>query len=482
MFKSYSQAGQDLFVLAMLQNKRYGTYLEIGAGHPKFGSNSYALERYFGYTGVSIDLVDYLKNSSVSPEINWRSFYNTIRKYKWAKIPNNFDDLPNWVQESWVRKECENHQYSFNNVVPIGTRQVWSEIRPETQFIQTDATKFDYSTLPDYFDYLQVDIDPPDNNLKVLKKITKTQRFGVITFEHDVWDRTRESWHAMTESRRLLDSLGYEMVVNNVTIEPGQGEGLEDDPIFFEDWWVDPAIIPRSIIDRYKWIDYSPQTKYAVDILNMNKPKIQNLLNDQHWSCVPTKSHPLDIDVHQIVIILRLIKGTSFPQWNFSQPFNIMEEKIIDDDTKLVTVVVLATDNDISLQYSGKTTSDTIVDSTGAILKDQSLKIDNLFVNDIKIELLAIKDHSKFVPEYTASRIKYAEEHDIDLPKEMSTYHMFDNGQWTFEFERPFFLWYNDILMNQIYNSGTSIWVKRSHLGLPDDSTVARLDTLLNKI
>ena len=189
------------------------------------------------------------------------------------------------------------------------------------------------------------------------------------------------------------------------------------------------------------------------------------------------------MDVRQIVVILKLNKGTSFPQWDFSQPFNIINEQIIDDDTKLVTVEIVTTNNtSITLEYSGKTTQETIVDAAGTILKDQSLVVENILVNDIKIELLAIKDYLKFVPEYTASRIKYAEEHGIDLSKEIYTDHMYDNGIWTFTFERPFFLWYNKVLMALIDNSETNVWIKRSHLGLPGNDTLTRLDSLLEKL
>jgi hypothetical protein len=190
----------------------------------------------------------------------------------------------------------------------------------------------------------------------------------------------------------------------------------------------------------------------------------------------------LDIDVQKIILILRLQRGRSFPSWNISQPFQLKNEQNIDDDTKLIDIEITPIGDEINFQYFGKSSNDTILDSLGKITRDQSLKIENMYVNDVKIELMAIKDFFKFIPEYSPSRIEYAKNHNLELPVELHTDHMFDNGQWIFRFERPFFLWYNSVLMNQIYNSETSIWVKRSHLGLPDDSTLARLDTLLTKI
>ncbi len=190
----------------------------------------------------------------------------------------------------------------------------------------------------------------------------------------------------------------------------------------------------------------------------------------------------LDIDVQKIILILRLQRGRSFPSWNISQPFYLKNEQNIDDDTKLIVVEITPNADEINFQYFGKSSNDTILDSLGQIIRDQSLKIENMYVNNIKIELMAIKNFCKFIPEYSSSRIEYAKNHNLELPVELHTDHFFDNGQWIFKFERPFFLWYNDILMNHIYNSETSIWVKRSHLGLPDDNTLTRLDTLLNKL
>jgi hypothetical protein len=177
-----------------------------------------------------------------------------------------------------------------------------------------------------------------------------------------------------------------------------------------------------------------------------------------------------------------LYKGTAFPSWSISQSFKIIKEKIIDDDTKVVYIEINSNNSEINLQYFGKSANDTILDSNKQIVKDQSLEIKNLLVNDVKIELLSIKNCCKFVPEYTASRIKYAKDNNLELPTELNTNHLFDNGKWTFIFQRPFFLWYNSILMDLLNNSKTSIWIKRSNVGLPADDTLIRLDQLLNKL
>jgi hypothetical protein len=49
---SKSQLGQDIFALFTSNFKTGGTFLEIGAADGITLSNSYILEKYFGWTGV----------------------------------------------------------------------------------------------------------------------------------------------------------------------------------------------------------------------------------------------------------------------------------------------------------------------------------------------------------------------------------------------------------------------------------------------
>jgi hypothetical protein len=179
---------QEQFVLNLLDNKKEGYYVELGAFHSKNGSNTYRLENEFNWKGVSFEIV------------------------------------PEWHQE-----------ISENRKNPC---------------ILGDATKFDYvryfeeNDFPNQIDYLQVDIDSgykldgrPNGNaylsLHGLIAVPLTKyRFSVITFEHDAnmyWRNT-----AMRDvQREILDSLGYSLVVRQM----------------HEDWWVDPNVID---LEKYR--------------------------------------------------------------------------------------------------------------------------------------------------------------------------------------------------------------------------------------
>jgi hypothetical protein len=192
---NYSQCYQDMFVLAMTNGKRNGTYLEIGAGDPYSGNNTALLEKKFAWRGISVELdqnkVDYFKQHRSNP------------------------------------------------------------------IVCSDATKINYVNLLDSLnlgyniDYLQLDCEPPSITFEVLLSIPFNKyKFGIITYEHDYCVDITKSYR--DKSRRYLESQGYELIVSNIAAN-------KTSP--FEDWWVHPDLIDRSVIDKMK--DISEYTKQA---------------------------------------------------------------------------------------------------------------------------------------------------------------------------------------------------------------------------
>lgn len=177
---NYSQSMQDMFVLSVLNGKRNGVYVEIGADKPRVINNSYLLESQYNWTGVSFEI-----------EKDKVDYFNSIRK-----------------------NEC----------------------------ICADATKFDYKNLfderkyPKQIDYLQLDCDPPQITLECLKKLPLEEyRFSVITFETDLYAGGQE---VQKEQWEILSSLGYQRVVKNIKNEGNPYEDWWVDPLVIdEDIW-----------------------------------------------------------------------------------------------------------------------------------------------------------------------------------------------------------------------------------------------------
>lgn len=257
--RSPAQFCQDIFVLAMLQGKRNGRFLDVGAGHPYFMSNTYLLEKEFNWSGVCIDLVDETSDP-VSQTGIWQSFYNAIRDPSWPESSNSINDLPEFIQNECIMV----HGYSYNIEQYF---KPWDEVRPNSQFMLQDATKVDYSKLTGPFDFLQIDLDDTDASLSSLVQILNTHKFAVIAFEHDIGHPHQDRSYLKSLSEQIISSHGYEMLINNVTVPL---EISIDNPFFnhyIEDWYVNPSIVSKEVIDTYKWIDTSDRPKFPSTIL-----------------------------------------------------------------------------------------------------------------------------------------------------------------------------------------------------------------------
>ena len=177
---NWSQSMQDIFVMSMLDGKRNGVYVEIGADQPRVISNTYLLEKDFDWSGISFEL-----------DADKVAFFNTIRENKCL---------------------CE------------------------------DATLYNYKSLfeelnyPKQIDYLQLDIDPAEGTLRALKALPLDDyRFSVITYETDVYSSGAD---IQDEQIEILESHGYQLVAKNVKCEGNPYEDWWIDPaVVSEDVW-----------------------------------------------------------------------------------------------------------------------------------------------------------------------------------------------------------------------------------------------------
>jgi len=182
--KNYSQSLQDMFVLSALNGKRNGTYVEIGSAEPFYNNNTALLETEFKWTGISIDLDQ-------------------------NKVEQFLKERSNIVL--WLDATTVDYTKLFNN-----------------------------SQLPVDIDYLQVDCDPPEVSLTILKSIPYDQyRFAVITFEHDFYYNPT----IKEQSREFLRSKGYELVAGDIAYDKKNS---------YEDWWCHPDLVDKDIILQLK--------------------------------------------------------------------------------------------------------------------------------------------------------------------------------------------------------------------------------------
>jgi hypothetical protein len=187
-----SRSAQEEFVLDLLENKKGGYYVELGAFHSKNGSNTNRLENEFGWKGVSFEIKEEFRKEFIENRSN----------------------------------PCMGDALDFNYI-----------------------SYFEENLFPKQIDYLQIDIDSGYNldgrpngssytSLHGLLAVpVNSYRFTTITFEHDA----NMYWRNISMrdvQREILDSLGYSLVVRTES----------------EDWWVDPNVIDlEGYRKHFRW-------------------------------------------------------------------------------------------------------------------------------------------------------------------------------------------------------------------------------------
>jgi hypothetical protein len=157
--RNFSQAGQDLFVLSVLDGKRDGVFLDLGCNQPILINNTFLLESEFGWRGLSVDI-----------------------------DPGFF--------ELFVFRKCE-------TLVADCTKLDWDRV------IDTLGTRT--------VDYLSLDLEPPAVTLEALRSIPFDEvAFGVITFEHDAY---RSSYEVRMPAREIFERNGYIRICSDVRLE-----------------------------------------------------------------------------------------------------------------------------------------------------------------------------------------------------------------------------------------------------------------------
>ena len=82
----------------------------------------------------------------------------------------------------------------------------------------------------------------------LLKIPFETRKFAVITFEHDYY--FEENSDVRRKSRKYLESHGYELIASNIALD-------NHNP--YEDWWVHPDLVDKTLIEKMKNVSDNPK-------------------------------------------------------------------------------------------------------------------------------------------------------------------------------------------------------------------------------
>jgi hypothetical protein len=192
--KSYSQAGQDLFVSKMCKNMRNGYFLEIGSNDPVCTNNTYLLEKEYGWKGI---MVEYDKNFANSYKLQRPNAIHILDDAR--KVP--------------YREVLDNNNYPH-----------------DMQYLQIDLDVNNRSTL--------------DTFLLLDNTVFDKYKFATVTFEHDIY--TGDFFDTRRISRDIFAKRGYVLLFPDVKVF------FENKYCEFEDWYVHPDLVNQEIIDKLK--------------------------------------------------------------------------------------------------------------------------------------------------------------------------------------------------------------------------------------
>lgn len=207
--KSTSQFRQDLFVLAALDHKRNGYFVEFGATNGIDSSNTYLLETEFGWTGILAE-----------PARVWHQQLRLNRR-------SHIDFGCVWSASDEVVDFMETDDALYSTASKFAASDAHADVRRHGKSYAVPSislegllAKYDAPRLIDY-----LSIDTEGSEFEILKAFDfEKHEFSVITCEHN-FGPNRE------RVRRLLERRGYERKLEQVSrvddwyVRRGAGSG-----------------------------------------------------------------------------------------------------------------------------------------------------------------------------------------------------------------------------------------------------------------
>lgn len=202
------KAGQDFFVIKMLEKKLNGYFLELGVEHFSNKSKTIMLEKKYNWQGISIENKDFVAES--------------YRLYRNNSLYINADPT----------------------IIDL------DKILLERKF-------------PNNIDYLQIDMDVPNSStlrtLANLSILLNKYKFATITLKHDIY--AGDYHNTRNLARSIFARFGYILIFPDVKIF---WEGSHKP---YEDWYVHPDLVNRELIAKVK-TDASLPFSEIIQILN----------------------------------------------------------------------------------------------------------------------------------------------------------------------------------------------------------------------
>jgi FkbM family methyltransferase len=200
-YEQYSQGGQDIYVTRILKEKRDGYFIEIGANNGYTMSNTYLLEKNYGWKGICVEATPYkitelTNNRPNAICISSAAFLESNLELDFTTCPLDILNVITEYAEIAIDFLKENGE-----IIKVNTRSL------------TDI--LNENNAPENIDYLSIDTN--GSEYKVLEGIDFTKyKFNVITVKNSLIEEKQN------RIKEILTSNGYSVqqtinMVDNIT-------------------------------------------------------------------------------------------------------------------------------------------------------------------------------------------------------------------------------------------------------------------------
>lgn len=192
---SKSQLYQDIFALEQLKWKRNGYFVEFGATDGVSLSNTYLMEKKYGWSGLLAE-----------PGRNWHTQLEINRNCKISKacIWNKSEESVQFIESEFPEFSTIGRYKNYDGLQ--SSRKSKSIYTVNTVSLEDFLTKYN---APTYIDFISIDTE--GSELKILSAFNFDRfQFGVMTVEHN---------HSINEASidQLLEKNGYMRVYRTIS-------------------------------------------------------------------------------------------------------------------------------------------------------------------------------------------------------------------------------------------------------------------------
>jgi FkbM family methyltransferase len=192
---SKSQFLQDLFVVMALGGQRNGYFVEVGVGDGRQLSNTYLLEKKFGFSGLLFE-----------PN---RAFHASIRKTRTAEL----DERAVFSESDKTLMLLADERMGELSRLAVATGRDTHQRKGQTYEVRTIALQeaLDAKGAPSVIDYVSIDTEGSEEDV-LLGLNLADRRVKIFTIEHNGEQRRRRRFAA------ILQPYGYVPVLSDVSL------------------------------------------------------------------------------------------------------------------------------------------------------------------------------------------------------------------------------------------------------------------------